>query len=222
MDLKKWLIPFALFAAAAVMGVHVLAQHSELPLVDKTIVLDSGHGGEDDGAQREGIKEDEINLKITKQLSTLLSAQGANVILTREGDYDLAQENAQNRKREDMKRRVELINCGLCDYYISIHLNAYPASDVKGAQVFFQKDQPESEKIAVQIQKQLNKVSENEKNIKAGDYYILNKPSVPGVLVECGFLSNPQERNRLNEESYQKTLAKAILEGLLIYEKENK
>ena len=74
----------------------------------------------------------------------------------------------------------------------------------------------------MQIQKQLNKVSENEKNIKAGDYYILNKPSVPGVLVECGFLSNPQERNRLNEESYQKTLAKAILEGLLIYEKENK
>ncbi len=218
MKLKRWVLPFLLFAAALAMSMQVLAQPQALPLAGRTYVIDSGHGGKDDGAQREGVKEDAINLAIAKEVRAQLTAQGANVIMTREEDYDLADEDVDNRKREDMRRRVEIINCGLADAFISIHLNAYTSANVQGAQVFYQGDQRESEKLAKKIQQRLGQVCQSERSAKAGDYYILEKPSVVGVLVECGFLSNAQEREKLQQEEYQKQLAQAIVEGMIAYE----
>ena len=99
MKLKRWVLPFLLFAAALAMSMQVLAQPQALPLAGRTYVIDSGHGGKDDGAQREGVKEDAINLAIAKEVRAQLTAQGANVIMTREEDYDLADEDVDNRKR---------------------------------------------------------------------------------------------------------------------------
>ena len=92
--------------------------------------------GKDDGARSNEAKEQEINLKIAQKLKKLLEEGGAHVTMTRDGAYDLASEGASNRKREDMKKRIELINQDKTDLFISIHLNSYPNTSVKGAQAF--------------------------------------------------------------------------------------
>lgn len=215
----KWIAPLALVLLLTATCIHVLSAEPALPLAGRTILLDGGHGGKDDGAQREEVKEDEINLAIVQKIEKLLIEQGANVILTRDGDYDLALDDAENRKREDMKQRVALIGCGFCDYFISIHLNAYPNSGVYGAQVFYQETNTQSKALAECLQQQLSRVSQSDMSAKPGAYYILEKSAVPGVLAECGFLSNEKERSLLKEESYQQELAQAIVEGVLAYEK---
>ena len=219
MRYKRWILPFLLFAAALVMSMQVLAVPQALPLANRVYVIDSGHGGKDDGAQRGDVREDAINLAIAREVRTLLIEQGASVIMTRDGDHDLAGEDAENRKREDMQQRVAIINCGWADAFISIHLNAYTSANVHGAQVFYQEENAASKQMAQQIQQQLSASTDTKMSAKPGDYYILEKPSVPGVLVECGFLSHAAEREQLQSESYQKTLAKAIVDGVIAYER---
>lgn len=221
LNIKRWVFPFLIFLLAIILSMQVLAQTQEKTLAGKTFVIDSGHGGMDDGAQRYGVKEDDINLAIAKEVSRQLVAQGADVLMTRDGDYDLSDADDANHKQEDLKRRVAIINCGMADYFISIHLNAYTSSNVQGAQVFYQEDHCESEAIAKQIQEQLAVKTDSKMSAKIGNYYILEKPSIPGVLVECGFLSNEQEREQLQDEAYQKLLASAIVEGFIAYVKEN-
>ncbi len=221
LNIKRWVFPFLIFLLAIILSMQVLAQTQEKTLAGKTFVIDSGHGGMDDGAQRYGVKEDDINLAIAKEVSRQLVAQGADVLMTRDGDYDLSDADDANHKQEDLKRRVAIINCGMADYFISIHLNAYTSSNVQGAQVFYQEDHCESEAIAKQIQEQLEVKTDSKMSAKIGNYYILEKPSIPGVLVECGFLSNEQEREQLQDEAYQKLLASAIVEGFIAYVKEN-
>ncbi len=126
---------------AVTMSIQVFSAQSVMPLAGKTILVDSGHGGKDDGAQRGEVKEDAINLAIAMEVRKQLIEQGANVLMTREDDRDLAEEDSENRKRDDMKKRVEFIECGFCDMFVSIHLNAYPDSSVRGAQVFYQPEQ---------------------------------------------------------------------------------
>lgn len=217
MYIRRWLFPFLLFLTAIIMSMQVLAQPYDLPLADMTFIVDSGHGGKDDGAQRSDLKEDAINLAIAKKLKAKLIEQGANVIMTREGDYDLSGDDTNNHKQEDLKRRVEIINSGMGDYFISIHLNAFTSASAKGAQVFYQEKNTESEKLAEQIQAQLKENTGSHLSAKIGDYYILKKPSVPGVLVECGFLSNAEEREKLNEDAYQELLAETITKGIIQY-----
>lgn len=217
MRMKRWIFPLLIFLLAVFLSMRALAQTNEPPLADLTFVIDSGHGGKDDGAQRNGVKEDEINLAIAKELCAQLVEQGANVILTRDDDYDLSDTNAENHKQEDLKQRVMIINSGIADYFISIHLNAYTSTKVQGAQVFYQEKNKESKAIAEQIQTQLVEMTNTKLSIKEGDYYILRKPSIPGVLVECGFLSNAQEREKLQEETYQHTIAEAIAAGVVNY-----
>ena len=217
LSIKRWVFPFLIFVLAIILSMQVLAQTQGETLAGKTFVIDSGHGGMDDGAQRYGVKEDDINLAIAKEVSKQLVAQGADVLMTRDGDYDLSDTDDANHKQEDLKRRVAIINCGMADYFISIHLNAYTSSNVQGAQVFYQEDHRESEVIAKQIQAQLAAKTDSKMSAKIGNYYILEKPSIPGVLVECGFLSNEEERKQLQNEAYQKLLASAIVEGFISY-----
>ena len=113
---------------AVMMSIQVFSAQSVMPLAGKTILVDSGHGGKDDGAQRGEVKEDAINLAIAMEVRKQLIEQGANVLMTREDDRDLAEEDSENRKRDDMKKRVEFIECGFCDMFVSIHLNAPTAA----------------------------------------------------------------------------------------------
>lgn len=187
-------------------------------LYGKVIVVDPGHGGNDNGAEVDDVLEDEVNLSIAKILYQKLFDQGVVVHLTRTSDYDLAPDNAQNRKNKDLKRRTQFINEVDADLFISIHLNIYETSNVNGIQVFYQGYKDDSKKLANLIQKEFNKnINKKNKKVKLGDYYILNYTYPIGVLVECGFLSNYDERKNLVDTKYQEKIANNILNGIKKY-----
>lgn len=179
------------------------------------VVLDSGHGGKDDGARSHGVKEQELNLAITLKLKEQLEELGIKVILTRKDEKDLASANAENRKREDMKKRVEIINQPKVDFFISIHMNAYADTSVQGSQIFYDRNDEDSHLFAAAIQEEIVKVSKSKMEIKTGDYYILKNSDKIGILLECGFISNASDRAKLTDEKYQKELSKAIKAGIM-------
>ena len=185
-------------------------------LMGKTIVIDVGHGGKDGGTSYKDIFEKDINLDIALKLKGLLLKNGVNVILTREGDYDLSSPNALRRKKSDFDNRIKLINDSGSDMYISIHINYLDASKYYGAQVFYTKD---NEDIAKSIQESLVKNLKSPLDYKklSDDIYMYKKLNVPGVLVECGFLSNYSERSLLQKDDYQFKIAEAIMKGIINY-----
>ena len=185
------------------------------------IVLDAGHGGDDPGKIGiNGSREKEINLAITKKVKDYLEANDIKVVLTREGDEGLYDAGAENKKVQDMKRRIEIMEEAQPLAVVSIHQNSYPEEYVKGAQVFYHKDSKEGEQLAALLQEQLRlKLNpENHRQIKANDsYYLLKKTQIPTVIVECGFLSNSKEAALLADEEYQMKVAWAIHMGILQY-----
>lgn len=209
----------SLIAASFFMShlASISAKRSYKALDGVSIVLDAGHGGIDDGARCNEAKEQEINLRITKKLANLLEKNGAKVTLTRNGKYDLASESAKNRKKEDMKKRVEIINREETDLFLSIHLNAYPNTSVKGAVTFYKKDNAVSKVFADKIQKKLKELTNTKMTAKAGDYYILNNSHKIGALVECGFLSNVEDRSLLVTDAYQQKIADVLYASISEY-----
>ena len=185
-------------------------------LMGKTIVIDVGHGGKDSGTSYKDILEKDINLSIALKLKGLLLKNGVNVVLTREGDYDLSSPNALRRKKSDFDNRIKLINDSGADMYISIHINYLNVSKYYGAQVFYTKD---NEDIAKSIQESLVKNLKSPLDYKklSDDIYMYKKLNVPGVLVECGFLSNYSERSLLQKDDYQFKIAEAIMKGIINY-----
>ncbi|PEA54619.1 N-acetylmuramoyl-L-alanine amidase CwlD [Bacillus pseudomycoides] len=194
-----------------------------LPLSGKIIVLDAGHGGPDGGAVGgDDIVEKDITLEITKKVRDYLQEQGALVILTRNGDYDLADKSTKGysrRKAEDLKKRVEIINKPDVDFFVSVHLNALPSGSSKGAQTFYYRSLVENERAAKFIQAELRTSLENtNRSAKTiSRVYLLKHAKTPGALVEAGFLSNVNERYLLNSEKYQQKVAAAIYRGVLRY-----
>ena len=189
----------------------------------RIVVVDAGHGGVDPG--KIGVDdslEKDINLEIAERLKTILEQQDIRVVMTREEDKGLYEETASNKKAQDLKKRCSLINEGQADCAVSIHQNSYHEENVFGAQVFYYKTSTEGEKAAAVIQEALQEVNpENTKKIKANDtYYLLKKTEVPTVIVECGFLSNYAEAEKLVSEDYQKKLAEAVTKGILQYLKD--
>lgn len=194
-----------------------------LPLSGKVIIVDPGHGGIDGGAtSKDGLLEKDIALKIANELRDYLQEAGALVLMTREKDRDLADEDIsriRERKVQDLKRRVELVNNSGGDLFISIHLNSIPSPKWKGAQTFYNRTIDENEKIARFIQDELRRNLENTNRVAKpiGDVYLLKKAKIPGVLVEAGFLSNVEEAQLLATEKYQQKVAAAIYQGILRY-----
>lgn len=223
MKRKHYILCIAMLAtviASACMLSHIQsinASRTYHSLSGVSIILDPGHGGKDDGARAGNVKEQEINLKIAKKLETLLKNNGASVTLTRDGAYDLASANATNRKREDMKKRMEIINADQTDLFLSIHLNAYPNTSVKGAQAFYEKDNEVSKVFADIIQKNFKKLTGTNMTSKTGDYYILNNAKKIGSLVECGFLSNDEDRSKLVTDEYQQDIAESLCNSIVEY-----
>ena len=184
----------------------------------KTVVLDPGHGGNDPGkVGANSVKEKDVNLQIAMKTKKLLEKEGVRVIMTRDKDQDLAGDSDHNRKVQDMKARVKLINDAMPALTVSIHQNSYQDPAVKGAQVFYYSHSKEAERAAEILKQALLTVEESgTREKKAADsYYLLKKTEVPVVIVECGFLSNPEEAKRLADSAYQKELAKAVAKGIL-------
>ncbi len=210
--MKKYLVKVCLLFLIAI---GFLANHivfASLPLMGKVIILDSGHGGVDPGTMYNDIYEKDINLAITLELEKELSRLGASVLLTRNGDYDLSKPKASLRKKSDFDNRIKLINESQADYYFSIHLNYLEDSQYYGPQVFYNNKSTNNKLIALQLQDALNKELKTNREVKKipTKTYMYDKLNVEGVLIECGFLSNYQERNLLITKSYQKKLAKIL------------
>ena len=177
------------------------------------IYLDQGHGGFDGGCVGNGLIEKDITLNISLKLKQHLESCGYTVYLTREIDKALSKEKA-----DDIYKRVALINNANTLLYISIHANSYPHASVKGAQTFY-KENDENKKIAELIQNNLQSIDlKNTRLAKSiSGKYLLDHANKIGCLVEVGFLSNPDEANKLNDKYYQNKIAYAIYAGILSY-----
>ena len=187
-----------------------------------TIVLDAGHGGSDPGMTGAGgVTERELNLVYAKKLQVLLEAAGYRVVQTRttkEGLYDAGE---THRKAQDMQRRCALIEQEQPLLAVSIHQNSYPQdASVCGPQVFYYEHSEQGKQLAAQIQACMNDQLKVERpRVEKGNasYYILKRSAATTVIVECGFLTNPQEEAELQEEAYQNRLVQAVCDGILSY-----
>jgi N-acetylmuramoyl-L-alanine amidase len=192
-----------------------------LPLSGMVIALDPGHGGPDGGAvSRDGLVEKDVNLEISRYLRDYLQEAGALVVMTREDDRDLAgEEGPGRRKTRDLHRRVEMIRERQADLVVSIHMNSITSSRWSGAQTFYYPENHEAKNLASLIQDELKKNLENTKREinTVQTVYLLKELTMPTVLVEVGFLSNPGEARLLADPHYQKKVAACIYRGMLRY-----
>jgi N-acetylmuramoyl-L-alanine amidase len=193
-----------------------------LPLSGKIIYIDPGHGGPDGGAGDKDALEKDIALNVSLMIRDYLQEQGALVLMTREEDKDLADEDTKGysrRKVEDLHKRLNLINESEADMFLSIHLNSIPSPRWSGAQTFYNPKFEENKALAKAIQGEITRNLENTSREAKGlqSVYILKHSKKAGALVEIGFLSNPEERKRLLEEEYQEKVAASIYQGVLNY-----
>lgn len=182
------------------------------------IVIDPGHGGIDGGGMSaSGIYEKEINLLISYYLKTYLENSGYNVVLTRSGDYDLASKDSNNRKKEDINKRVDIINKDNTILFISIHCNIYSDDSIRGAQTFYNSNYEDNKILSNNIQKRLCSIlkNTNRKEKSITDKYLIDNAKKTGCLIEVGFLSNKEEFNLLVNPSYQDKVAYSIYIGII-------
>lgn len=175
------------------------------------------------GATVDGTSEANINLKITLKVQKLLEQAGSTVILTRSdenGIYDLDKSTLREKKVSDIKNRVKIGNEAQADIFVSIHLNKIPQTQYWGWQTFFKKENESSKKLAQSLQKGLNETIQKEnkrESLKIENVYIIENVEIPTAIVECGFLSNPEEKALLEQEEYQDKLAWGIYVGIMDY-----
>ena len=195
-----------------------------LPISGKTIVIDAGHGKPDEGAESStGTTEAAINLKIALKLQNLLEQSGTTVILTRSDEnaiYNIDSKTLKQKKISDIHNRVKIGNESSADIFVSIHLNKIPESQYDGWQTFYREGSSEGQKLAVAIQNNLNNTIQKENNRVAktiDNIYIIKHVEIPITIVECGFLSNPEEEKQLLDDKYQDKLAWGIYNGIIEY-----
>ena len=189
-----------------------------------TVILDAGHGGEDCGAiGKSGVFEKDLNFDITMQMGSLLSGYGYNVVYTRTEDKLLyrPEENIKGiRKISDLKNRCAIANGYTDAIFVSIHMNSFGDSRYSGLQVYYSESISDSRMLAEAIQSSVRKTlqPQNNRRIKSGDgIYLLENITMPSVLVECGFLSNVEECEKLSQKEYQKELSFSIVCGIIEY-----
>lgn len=189
----------------------------------KTVIVDAGHGGEDPGAVSDysGIKEKDINLSIAKKLKELLQEDGYNVIMTREEDkleYNPGTTNITQKRKEDLTRRKKIMDESGADIVVSIHMNKFEQTQYWGAQVFYPPNSPESLKLAgciqTSIRENVNPKNKRQPELKKDPIIILKDLKTTTVIVESGFLSNPEEEKLVGTEEYQNKMAFAIKKGI--------
>ncbi len=216
----KWYMMLAVLLALIFLN-RELSQSvvSEDVSENEIVIIDAGHGGKDPGKIGvNDVLEKDLNLQIAKKVKENLEKQKVTVIMTREDD------TAEDSKMADMKKRVALINEEKPAIAVSIHQNSYLQADIKGAQVFYYEHSEVGKNAALIMQEELKQIdSENTREAKGNDtYYLLKKTEVPTIIVECGFLSNAQEAEKLTDETYQNELANAICDGIIKWLKQRR
>ncbi len=218
MAVAAWLI---VRGGSRMMSSSVSSGDVKAPEQKRCVVIDAGHGGADPGkVSVDGSLEKDINLQIALKLQKFLQMQDIDAVLTRESDAGLYDEDASNKKVQDMKNRVAIIEERQPSLTVSIHQNSYHEEYVHGAQVFYYANSDKSKELAERIQQvmALELDRDNARQAKANDsYYLLKKTSSPIVIVECGFLSNYEEAQKLSSELYQEQVAWAIHMAILQY-----
>ena len=228
--MRKWksvwfYVPVLAGILAIVMaGNHAVAavSYANVPVRGRTVIIDAGHGGEDGGATScTGVPESGINLEIALRLRDMLELLGYETVLTRSGGDDLHTQGdtIAARKRSDLNNRVDLINSYPDGILLSIHQNTFPDSIYRGSQVFYA-GTAESRTLALGLQTDLAEnlgQASNRSPKKAQGIYLMDHISCNGVLIECGFLSNPQEEALLRDAGYQKKLVCVIAATLAEY-----
>lgn len=211
----------AVFAAAVASATYSAFGKSET----KIVVIDAGHGGEDGGVTgaRTGVKESDLNLKISKLVGEYLKGGGFKVVYTRTNDSMRTYPGIQNnKKRADMFARGDIINDAKPDAVVSIHMNFYSSSTRRGAQVFYDKNSEQGQNFAAIMQdvvnRNLNSIGNGrEYSALSAEKYLLSCSPYPTVIVECGFLSNPFDEKNLTDSNYQLLLAQTIYQGIVIF-----
>lgn len=188
-------------------------------LTNKIIIVDPGHGGFDPGKPGiTGLDEKDLNLKIALFLRNYLENAGAVVIMTRTTDDDVDGMDGVKHKSKDMIQRKKLSEGG--DILVSIHQNSFTQSSIHGAQTFYNSKSEEGKTLAKSIQKSIKEIADidNRREAKSNtNYYVLKATQLPAVIIECGFLTNPEEERKLNSEVYQNQMALGIYLGILRY-----
>ncbi|QZY54586.1 N-acetylmuramoyl-L-alanine amidase CwlD [Crassaminicella profunda] len=226
---KKWLIGVVIFIMAIIftLCMNTVLETSKTMTLNKVIIIDAGHGGIDGGAVgKNGVLESKINLEIALRVRKLLEQDGAIVLLTRDQDMGLYSDDGTIRKKknEDLKNRKKLRDESEADIFVSIHMNSFSESKYYGAQTFYPKNSDESKRLAELMQEEFIRVLDNGNKRVAkqkSDIYLLKQCSMPTVLVECGFLSNPTEERLFQDEKYQEKVAWSIYIGILRYFRED-
>lgn len=216
-----------IFLIATLIAIHHRIKTKEvfyLPITNRIIGIDPGHGGVDPGAvSKNGVLEDNINLAIGLKLKRLIEQSGGIAIMTREEDVGLYTEKSKSlreKKTEDLLNRKKLIEEAGCEVFVSIHMNSFINSKYSGAQTFYYDGNPENERLATIIQDELRAVLDKDNRrvaAKRDDVYLIKELEIPSVLVEAGFLSNPEEERLLQTEEYQEKIAWAIYVGIMKY-----
>ncbi len=195
------------------------------PTITPTIIIDAGHGGEDGGAEVDGILEKDVNLAISKKVADFLRLHGYPVKEIRTEDKAIYAEDAvtlRDKKVSDLQNRVQLFNEHEDNIVVSIHQNKFSHTKYHGTQLFYSPNHPDSEKLARAIQTSVVMLLQNDntRELKpsGGDIFVLKNAEVPAVIVECGFLSNENERKMLTDETYQQEIAYAIAMGVIDYQ----
>ncbi len=226
---KHWLIRIAVLLGAIIILLAVFSFRGKylatgsLPILTKVIVIDPGHGGYDPGMRgHRGKDEKDINLAISLYLREYLEQGGSVVIMTREKDTSLYTDDGSGRRKKtiDQMNRKKIVTENKPHALICIHANSFPQSRYYGAQTFYPKDNEDAKQLALIIQEELIRVlnSDNKRSVLTkDDVFMIKGLDIPAVLVECGFLSNPQEEQNLNDPSYQQKVAWSIYVGLQRY-----
>lgn len=217
---KKWLA-IMLCTVVLVAGVAVYftaIRPTVVPKAVHTIVIDAGHGGKDGGAVGDISTESKLNLEFALKMKEIFEQFDFKVVLTRKDMNGLYSPTASNKKRSEMEKRKSIIEKSRADLVISVHMNSFPSSSARGAQVFYGEGSVGGEALAGSVQKRLHENIDYAKaTAKVGDYYILNCTKIPSILIECGFLSNVDEETLLNDAGYQQKFCYNVLCGVLMY-----
>ena len=214
-------IAFMLLVGFYFLSREAAVVSKELTEESNVILVDAGHGGRDPGMIGSGgLEEKGINLAIAQKLKAILEERGYQVVMTRENDEGLYDEDAKNKKAQDLQNRIALIEETKPLLTVSIHQNSYSDSSVRGPQVFYFMHSAEGEKLASCIQEKMNAgLFEGSQREAKGNtsYYLLKRSSSVLNIVECGFLTNPEEAQLLQTEEYQQRVARCIADGIEAY-----
>lgn len=201
------------------VGVCFAVKATSSPKPEHTIVIDAGHGGRDGGTVGSGgAIESQLNLDYAITLKQMCESFGFGVVMTRENMNGLYDENASNKKRSEMEKRKKIIDESDADIVISLHMNGFPLPSAEGAQVFYGKDNEAGQALAESVTESLARDFESARDYcTVGDYFVLNCTDKAGVLVECGFLSNPSEEKLLQSREHRQKFCYSLLYGIITY-----